>query len=38
VKLAAPYLRDLAVSPAASLPDKFPFNLPILQKAEFTCG
>ena len=32
LKSAAPYLRDLAIAPGASLPDEFPFNLPILQK------
>lgn len=33
-KAAAPFLRELSVIPGAELPDKFPFNLPILQQGK----
>jgi predicted ATPase len=33
-KASAPFLRELSVIPGAELPDKFPFNLPILQQGK----
>lgn len=34
LKTTAPHLRELSIAPGASLPDEFPFNLPILQKGK----
>lgn len=33
-KTLAPFLREVSIVPGAELPDKFPFNLPILQEGK----
>lgn len=33
-KAPAPFLRELSVIPGAELPDRYPFNLPILQRGK----